>query len=100
MLSQSYGGTGKVLDGTNHNVQEKDIISSSASLCAKANITNVFVLKDLIFKPGLDRCEKRTRIQEACNDFKQAYQMSRLERYEVKQVHKALDLDPLKRTQS
>ena len=108
VLFQSYFGTGKVLGGTHHNVQERDIISSSASLCAKANITNVRVSKDLIIKTGLDfftiesfgvegpdKCKKCTRIQEACNDCKQAHQMSRLERFELKQVHEALNLDPV-----
>ena len=97
VLFQSVFGTGKVLGGTHHHVQERDEISSSASLCAKANITNVRVAKDLIMKPGLDffttesfgvegpdKCKKCTRIQEACNDCKQAHQMSRLERLVLK----------------
>ena len=43
VLFQSLFGTGKVLGGTHHHVQERDVISSSASLCAKTNI-KMFVL--------------------------------------------------------
>ena len=43
ILFQSLFGTGKVLGGTHHHVQERDVISSSASLCAKTNI-KMFVL--------------------------------------------------------
>ena len=76
--------------------------------CAAATITNIRVAKDFIFKPrldffttegfgveGPDKCKKCTRIQEACNDCKQAHQMSRLERYELKQTEEALTLDPI-----
>ena len=86
VLFQIPFGTAKVLGSTHHHVQERDVISYSASLCAKANITNVCVAKDLIVKPGLDffttesfgvegpdKCKKCTRIQEACNDCKQAH---------------------------
>ena len=103
VLFQSYFGTGKVLGGTHQEIQQRDIISSSAKLCAAANISNIRV-SDTI-KPGLDffttegfgvegaeRCKKCTRIQESCNDCKQVHQMSRLERYELKQAQEALPL--------
>ena len=105
VLFSSYFGTGKLLGGTHVNIQDRDVICSSARVCAAAHITNIRVHRDLRMKPGLDfittegfgvegvpRCNK-CKSCKVCTF--ESHQMSRQEQLELDMIRQNMTLGPI-----
>ena len=105
VLFESSFGTGRILGGNHHQVQETNVINADARLCASAHICNVRVTKDRIANPGLDFMTLEGFGVEAprrCNNCKkckecqfEAYQLSREKQRQLDIIRQNTSFDPV-----
>ena len=103
VLYESMFGTGKILGGMHHGIQDKDEVCSIAQKCAHSQLVNVRISRKL--NPGIDFFTAEdfgVKIPPRCNKCKgcrecrfETQQISRIEQQELDVIRENLQLDPI-----